>query len=130
MQPATIGKRIGAFVIDAIGFAVVVWMFGHLMLAIRHGADDLTVILAVFVLPPITALACWLIGNTPGKKAMGLYIVDARTGGRPSFWQFVSRAILFSLLISFNIVFVIPVLVTKKHRAFHDMLARTLVVEG
>jgi len=130
MQPATIGKRIGAFIIDSICYAVLVWLFGHLMLAIGDRGGNLTLMLAIFVLPPIAALSCWLIGNTPGKKAMGLYIVDEETGETPSVWQYCRRAILFPLLISLNIVFVIPVLVTRKHKAFHDMIAGTVVVES
>lgn len=129
MEPASIGKRIGAFIIDIICFLGVLWLFGQLMYALGD-RSNLTLILAITLLPAITALACWMIGNTPGKKMLGLYIVDEETGETPTFWQYIRRSLLFSLLVSFNIVFVIPILVTKKHKAFHDMIAGTVVVQG
>lgn len=129
MEPASIGKRIGAFIIDIICFLGVLWLFGQLMYALGD-RSNLTLILAITLLPAITVLACWMIGNTPGKKMLGLYIVDEETGETPTFWQYIRRSLLFSLLVSFNIVFVIPILVTKKHKAFHDMIAGTVVVQG
>ncbi len=130
LHPASIGKRAGAFIIDLICFAVLVWLFGHLMLALGDIYGDLSIKLVMFVLPPVAALTFWLIGNTPGKKYVGIHIVDEKTGGTPSLGQYLRRAILFSLMLSLNIIFVIPVLVTRKNKAFHDMIAGTIVIEA
>lgn len=129
MQPASISKRAGALTIDIVGFAIVVWLFGHLMHALGFSAE-LTLTLALYALPPVVAMTCWLIGNTPGKRWLAIYIVDEKTGEVPTHWQYLRRALLFSLLISLNILFVIPVLVSRKHKAFHDMIAGTIVVEA
>ena len=130
MTPAPLGKRIGAFILDMIVFIAVIWLFGHLMLALGDRTGDLTLKLGVTLLPALTVLAFWLTGNTLGKRFTGLYIVDQETGETPTLVQYLLRSILFTLVVPLNIIFVIPVLVTRERRAFHDMIAGTIVVEG
>jgi uncharacterized RDD family membrane protein YckC len=129
LHPAPIGKRAGALLIDLICYAVVVWLFGHLMMALGDKYGELSIMLVMFALYPVTVLICWLVGNTPGKKLTRLYIVDAISGETPSALQYIRRSILFIFLFSLNIVLVIPVLVSKKNKAFHDMIAGTMVIE-
>jgi uncharacterized RDD family membrane protein YckC len=129
LTPAPLTKRIGAFIIDILCYIVVIWAFGHFMRFAGIEGSQLKTLLNIMALPFITVLTCWLIGNTPGKKILGLHIVDEVTGERPTVWQYFRRALLFSLVISLNILFVIPVLVTKKRKAFHDMIAGTIVIE-
>ncbi|MFC4994651.1 RDD family protein [Rubritalea tangerina] len=130
MTPAPLSKRTISFIIDTIGFAAIIWIFGHIMLAVGDKKGDLTFNLTFFILLPITALTCWLVGNSPGKKIMGLSIVDEQTGESPSTSQYIKRCILFALLPSLNIIFAIPVLASKKRKAFHDMIAGTMVIEN
>ena len=129
MQLAPLGKRFGAIVIDVMIMAVLTVIFGRLMLRLGMN-NDLAMLLAFGALPPTIFLISWVIGNTPGKKVFGLYIVDEKTGGVPSFWQFLRRAILFSFYVTFNLLTLIPMLVSKNKKTFHDMLAGTIVVEG
>tara|TARA_B110000908_G_scaffold172778_1_gene243134 strand:- start:985 stop:1287 length:303 start_codon:yes stop_codon:yes gene_type:complete len=99
------------------------------MLSLGDKSGDLSIILVMFFLYPVTVLICWLVGNTPGKKIIGLRIADEKSGETPSFGQYLLRSIPFIFLFSLNIVLVIPVLVTKKNKAFHDMIAGTIVVD-
>jgi uncharacterized RDD family membrane protein YckC len=129
MEPAPLGKRALALLIDLVFIFVVIVVIGRLM----HGAgvsSDLGLFLCMMLVPPGTLLLCWLIGNTPGKKLFNLHIVDWRTGEEPSFFQYVRRSILFSFLISINILSLIPVFASSKRRGFHDMLAGTMVIEA
>ncbi len=129
MEPAPLGRRTAAFAIDIAAFFILVWLIGQLMHKFGVRYAGIVELLILMALPPVSALTCWVIGNTPGKKLIGLRIVDEKTGGRPTFWQLLRRCLLFSLLFSFNIVFIIPVLATRKHKGFHDMIAGTMVVE-
>lgn len=129
MEPAPLGKRALALLIDLVLVFVVLIVIGRMV----HSAgvsSDLNLFMCMMLVPPGTLLLCWLIGNTPGKKLFNLHIVDWRTGEEPSFFQYVRRAILFSFLISLNILAIIPVLASPKRRGFHDMLAGTMVVEA
>jgi uncharacterized RDD family membrane protein YckC len=127
LTPAPLGKRFGAFAIDCVAFMAILWGFSHLIYSF---GIELHEFVWFFAFPPLVAWIAWSIGNSPGKKLLGLYIVDARTGESAGYFQLFLRSLLFSMIIFLNIIFIIPVLVTKKRKAFHDMLAGTMVIEG
>lgn len=129
MQPAHSGRRLAAILIDMAAMAILTVISGRLVVGL--GMDSsLALGVATGVLPPLTFLACWLIGNTPGKKLLGLRIVDEKTGDAPSVWQLVRRSLLFTFYITFNLLTLIPMLVTNNRKTFHDLLAGTVVVDG
>jgi len=128
MQPAHLGRRLAAILIDVVAMATLTVIFGRLV--VGAGMDSsLALGVATGALPPLTFLTCWLIGNTPGKKLLGLRIVDEQTGDKPSVWQFIRRSLLFTFYITFNLLTLIPMLVTKNRKTFHDILASTVVVD-
>ncbi|MDP4625567.1 MAG: RDD family protein [Akkermansiaceae bacterium] len=127
MVPAPLGKRFAAFAIDCVAFILIFWGFSHFIYAFGIQLPELVWFLAF---PPLVAWIAWCIGNSPGKKFLGLYIVDARTGESPGYFQLFRRSLLFSMIIFLNILFIIPVLISKKRKALHDMLADTMVIEG
>lgn len=127
LEPAHLGKRIGAFAIDCVAFAIILWGVSHLLYSFGIEFHEMVWFLAF---PPLVAFIAWSIGNSPGKKLLGLYIVDSRTGEFPGYFQLFLRSLLFSMVIFLNILLIIPVLATKKRKAFHDMLANTMVIEG
>ena len=94
--------------------------------ALTQGPAD---ILINWVFPVIAVIAFWIYRSaTPGKMALKVKIIDAKTGGRPSVLQFIGR--YFAYIIS-----AIPlglgyiwVGIDQQKRAWHDMLAGTLVV--
>ena len=65
---------------------------------------------------------------TPGKMIFGLKIVDAKTGGKPSSYQFIVRyfAYVFSILPLF--LGMIWVGFDNKKQGWHDKLAKTVVI--
>lgn len=69
-----------------------------------------------------------LAGVHLGKRLFGLKVIDAKTGRPPSGFQWFRRCLLFSLVVSLNVFFFIPVLVSREQKAFHDMMAGTRVV--
>jgi uncharacterized RDD family membrane protein YckC len=82
----------------------------------------------LFTYPPLYSIGFWTIGGqTPGMAILGLRVL--RTDGRPvglvtALVRFVG--FLFPLL-TFVISF-FTVLGTKRRQAFHDLIARTVVV--
>ena len=127
LTPAPLGKRIAAFAIDTVAFFIILGGFSHLIYAF---GIELPELLWFMAFPPLVAWIAWCIGNSPGKKLTGLYIVDARTGKSPGYFQLFRRCLLFSMIMFLNFFFIIPVLFSKKRKAFHDMLADTMVIES
>lgn len=67
-------------------------------------------------------------GATPGKMLFSMHVVDAKTFEKPSMFQWILR--LFGYVIS-----VLPlclgfiwIIVDKRKQAFHDKIARTVVI--
>ncbi|MBY0371524.1 RDD family protein [bacterium] len=120
LTPAPLGPRIWAFLIDSL----VLCLFG---------------LMTQFILPYAMPLLVWFFYKTlseasaaqatPGKRAMGLIVVNAR-GGRVSLGVSLLRSTLawFSVFSFFLVYFV--AFFTPKRQALHDLVADTLVVEG
>jgi len=81
------------------------------------------------VFPAVFIIAFWVFKQaTPGKMMMSTYIVDSRSGGRPSTSQFVGRYAAYLVsLIPLGLGFLWAVFGERK-QAWHDKLAGTVVV--
>jgi uncharacterized RDD family membrane protein YckC len=86
-------------------------------------------ILVSYILPAVAVIAFWSAKHaTPGKMVIGAKIVDAKTGGSPSFAQHVIRYLgYFVSTIPFGLG-LIWVGIDKKKQGWHDKLAGTVVV--
>jgi uncharacterized RDD family membrane protein YckC len=84
----------------------------------------------MFCYIPMMFFIYWVLKINVGKRIFGLSIVDANTGNKATVFQLFKRSLLFSLIVSFNLAFIIPLFVSKKHQSFHDMLANTVVVKN
>jgi uncharacterized RDD family membrane protein YckC len=125
-------RRLAAVLLDLLLLSFISSLAGWLILleypnteAIIHSFSMLLLLLAV---PGVAAL-WWLFQGTPGKLLLGCRIVDARDGGRPRLWQVLVRLLgygLSALPLGLGFLWMIW---DKRHQAWHDKLARTLVVE-
>jgi uncharacterized RDD family membrane protein YckC len=126
--------RIWAAVIDWLLFALIVlpilWgAYGAEYFeseAILEGPLDFVL---TWMLPALAVILFWIYkAATPGKMAVGLRIVDARTGNHPSTGQLIGR--YFGYYVS-----LLPlglgyfwILWDPKKQSFHDKLAGTVVL--
>jgi uncharacterized RDD family membrane protein YckC len=77
----------------------------------------------------VVTVAFWRVSRqTPGKKAFGIEIVDAKTLSDASLLQLVIRFTAYFLSMITLIGFFIP-LFRKDRRALHDLISRTAVIE-
>jgi len=67
-------------------------------------------------------------GQTPGKMALGIKVTDLG-GKEPGYVRSVFRAVGYYISSSFLMIGFLWVLLDKKHQAWHDKLAGTVVVE-
>ena len=156
---AVMGKRIGAYVIDAvIGLIITIVMFFSLADSFDTPFDpcgedsspalcfynDGTVIFAeggdaaaVFG----SSFAAWFImhavisslaGGSPGKLMVGLRVVDQETGQRASWGKNIARTLLWIVdgqPLGLPLVGLISGVASKGHRRVGDMVAKTLVID-
>lgn len=82
-----------------------------------------------YVLPAFAVILFWLYKSaTPGKLFLRLTIIDAKTGQKPSKWQFIGRYAAYYVSILPLGAGLIWVAFDPKKQAWHDKLAQTLVI--
>ena len=142
VQFAPHGERLIAYIIDSLIVSVVLFItigvlfFAIILPGIRSGAG---VALGVpFLLLTLVALIVgfayfpffWVRGGqTPGMKAFDLYVVRDRDGGPIDLGQAILRLVGFWIDgIAFYLGF-IWVFIDSRRRAWHDLIAGTVVVK-
>jgi uncharacterized RDD family membrane protein YckC len=142
LQPAGFVTRLVAFVIDQVIIATILSflsaivgvLFQSFRLGQFLGTGDLTLQLALiplgaagFILGLFYYVGFWLLaGQTPGKAFLGLVVI--RADGRPLRpWAAIVRWLGYWLS---GILFLgyLWILIDNRRQAWHDKLARTLVV--
>lgn len=88
-------------------------------------------VLNSFVLPSLLIILSWVVfSSTPGKMLFSIKIVDAKTGGKPKFRQFVIRYLGYYVsFLLFGLGFFVMAFRSRK-QALHDTLAGTVVVRN
>ena len=84
-----------------------------------------------YILPAVAVIIFWIYKSaTPGKMALDLSIVDARTGNKPTTGQLVGRyfAYYISMLPFFLGFFWVGI--DKRKQGWHDKLAGTIVIKS
>ena len=128
--------RVVASLLDTIWMMVLttpllVWIYGADYMMSGKLFNGVAELVINYVLPAIVVVLFWIaLSATPGKLLLKLYIVDARSGGRPTKGQLVGRYLGYY-------VSMIPLLLgfawvgwDKRKQGFHDKLAGTAVVRG
>ena len=127
---ATIVDRIKAFITDM--FMVYVPILYIITYAIMDGKDefqasDLAPFTGVLIYGVIYVLFLWKKGQTPGKKAYEIRVVDAVTHKKLTLSQAILRFIGFLLSASILIGLIFP-FYRKDKRSLHDIIANTVVL--
>ena len=128
--------RVGASIIDSILILIIIaplltFIYGEeywLSEAFIQGTWD---ILLNYILPAIAIVVFWIYRSaTPGKMVLGLTIVDARTGGKPSTGQFIGRYLGYYVSTIPLLLGLIWVGIDKRKQGWHDKLADTVVIRN
>ncbi|CAA9244444.1 MAG: Rhomboid family protein [uncultured Blastococcus sp.] len=110
---ASFSTRAVAFVVDALGSALVAGLFT---------APALPGNWALVAFAVVTVLTLALLGQTPGMRLLGLRLAHPRPGQRLAPWRAVVRTGLLCLLVP-------ALLVDADGRGLHDRLTGTAVVK-
>ena len=126
-------QRAVAWLIDwllvaVISLPVIVVAFGAEYFSldpVRRSGD-----LLVALLTGIVIVSFWrYCGATPGKLAVGVKIVDARTGGAPSTGRLVIRLACYLLSALPLYLGFLWVAFDRRKQGWHDKIAGTIVVQ-
>ena len=131
---AGFGSRALAFLLDAVIVTVIVVPILVLGFGIREIALDAASAwwdLLLFLALAAAVIGFWrAFGATPGKIALGLKIVDARTGQAPGLGQWILRFLCyfvsaFPLYLGF-----LWAALDRRKQGWHDKIARTIVIHS
>ena len=128
--PAPYALKIKAFITDMFMiYAPILYILAYVIFGGKDAFLDseLAPFLGVSLYAFISAILLSKFAQTPGKKAYGLKVLDAKSGKNVSFFQALLRfvAFLFSATILLGIL--LP-LYRKDKKALHDLLAGTIEV--
>jgi len=127
---ATIPDRIKAFITDM--FMIYVPILYVITYVVMGGKDefqssDLAPFVGVLLYGLIYTLLLWKFGQTPGKKAYTIKVVDAKTYKKITLAQAMLRFIGFLLSATILIGLIFP-FYRKDKRSLHDLIANTAVI--
>jgi len=123
-------SRIKAFITDMFMiYAPILYITAYI---IMDGKDDfqasqLAPFLSTAIYGLIYALLLSKFGQTPGKKAYELKVVDSKNGKYVGFFRALVRFVAFLFTAATLLGLLLP-LYRKDKKALHDILANTLVV--
>jgi uncharacterized RDD family membrane protein YckC len=120
--------RIPAFIIDFVIIMGAIGLFNKAGIYYGMFENKFEVELLLFVCIPLGFFFYWLGNVNLGKRLFRLKVVSAASGDSPTVFQYFRRCLLMSLVVSLNILFLIPMLVSKRNQGLHDMMANTVVV--
>jgi len=84
-----------------------------------------------YVFPVVVVIVFWIYKSaTPGKMMLGLTIVDAKTGGKPSTAQFIGRYLAYYVSMLPLFLGFFWVAFDKRKQGWHDKLAGTVVIRN
>ena len=84
-----------------------------------------------YILPAIAVILFWIYKSaTPGKMALKLSIVDAKTGEKASTGQLIGRYFAYYISMIPLLLGIIWVGIDKRKQGWHDKLAGTVVVKN
>ena len=128
--------RAGASVIDSVLLALVTWPIIYMIYGADYFTDNQRVIaggwdfLLTWVFPAVAVIVFWIYRSaTPGKIILGLRIVDAKTGDKPSNRQLIGRYFAYYVSAIPLMLGFIWIAFDKRKQGWHDKLAGTVVIE-
>lgn len=134
VQYAGFWSRVLATVLDSIIQLLILvpiflLVFGRQLLADPTAMETPLGYALNYGLPLLYAVLCWIWKSaTPGKIMMGMAIVDANTGGKPSSARLLGRYLAYYVSALPLFIGFIWIAFDKRKQGFHDKLANTVVV--
>jgi uncharacterized RDD family membrane protein YckC len=127
------GARLVAYIVDAIILGIATSLLIALAAALVFTVPMLAILpaVAIVVVPLIYFPYYWSRdGQTPGLKMMGIRVVRDRDGGPITSGQAILRLIGYWVSGFFFGLGYLWILIDRRKRGWHDLIAGTVVVEA
>lgn len=128
---ASLGERIGAFLIDYILFVILFWLFKIIQISLGDSAGDIVWVFYVLIIFFYSLVSeIFFSGQSIGKRIVKLRVVRA-SGEKLIPYDCVIRwsSRWLDIHTAFGIVGVVNILSTKKHQRIGGVLSDTIVVK-
>lgn len=126
--------RVGASLIDTLLLLLIIYPVLYLVYGPSYFSSDTLIVgridfLLNYIFPAIVVILFWKYRSaTPGKMAVKLSIVDAKTGKKPSSSQFVIRYLGYFIAAIPLFIGIIWVGIDQRKQGWHDKIAGTVVL--
>ncbi len=127
------GARLVAYIVDGIVIGIVVGLLFLVSVVLLFSVPILSILPAIgfFVIPLAYFPYFWAqSGQTPGMKMMDIRVVRDRDGGPITSGQAILRLIGYWVSGLFFGLGYLWILIDKRRRGWHDLIAGTVVVEA
>ncbi len=127
--------RVGAAIIDTILIGLITVPILWKIYGPEYFSSDELILglwdfIVSWVFPAVAVIVFWVYRSaTPGKIMLGLKIIDAKTGERPSVGKCIIRYLCYYVSIIPLCLGLIWVGFDKKKQGWHDKIAGTYVVK-
>jgi len=129
VELAPVGRRVIALLLDALWIVALILALRTVSYAVGEWPPSGVADLLVEAIVGLIVVTFWAErGATPGKQALGVMIVDARTGGRPPLGRLVLRYVGYLLSALPLLLGFFWALWDPRRQGWHDKLAGTVVV--
>ena len=128
---ASFWARALALLLDAVIVTVIVVPILVLGFGVQEIPTENSWELLAFLATAAAVIAFWrAFGATPGKIALGLKVVDARTGGAPGIGRLILR--FFAYFVSAFPLYLgfLWAAIDRRKQGWHDKIARTIVINS
>lgn len=137
-EPAPVWARLGAAVIDVVALTlplVVVVLLG--LRATRTPGSSWALVSTVALISWVVAALLYVVvgggeGQTPGKRLLGIVVVDTASGRPIGYERALVRCVVLLLMVLPCCLGLLSVVSarTDRHRGLHDRAAGSVVVRG
>ncbi len=124
--------RIKAFITDMFMIYVpILYIITYVFMGTKEAflESDIAPFIAVSIYGLIYSLLLSKLGQTPGKKAYEIKVVDAKSGKMLSFVKAFCRFVMF-LFSSFTLLGLIVILYRKDKKSLHDLVCGSVVLSS
>ena len=128
--------RTGAALIDSLLLLLIIGPVLTFIYGADYWFDDSAIqgswdVLINYLLPAVAVVIFWVYRSaTPGKMALKLTIVDARTGGRPSTSQCIGQYLGYYIAVIPLLLGILWVGFDKRKQGWHDKMVGTVVIRN
>ena len=134
---ASLYKRAAAYIIDCIIIFIVIFFAFFDIISAAYPDDDSMTKVAEYIIPYFVAVNfiyqtffVYMYGATLGKMAVKIRVIYLQNGAKPIFWSAFMRSVVRFMGAATYWIGFLWAIIDRKKQTWHDIAAKTLVVNA